>query len=117
MSTISSVCSARVALLLNSAPMIGSLLRIGIAAPSSCDDVVEQPGNRERLPVAQFDVGFGASRRQRRNPEAGERDAVGEIQRADFRPDLEPDHVTGDGRREVQTDAEFLEDNRDGVVA
>ena len=35
-------------------------------------DVVEQPGDRERLAVAQLDVGFGAARRQRRNPETAE---------------------------------------------
>ena len=69
-STISSVCSARSALLLNSAPMIGSLLRIGIAGVVVLRDVVEQAGNRERLAVAQLDVGFGAPRRQRRNAEA-----------------------------------------------
>ena len=71
-STISSVCSARSALLLNRVPMIGSLLRIGIAAASSCDDVVEQAGNRERLAVAQLHVGLGAPRRERGNPEAAE---------------------------------------------
>jgi hypothetical protein len=36
MSTISSVCSARADLLLKMVPIIGSLLRIGIAAASSC---------------------------------------------------------------------------------
>ena len=79
-------------------------------------DVVEQPGNRERLPVAQLHVGLGASGRQRRNPEARERDAVGEIERADLRPDLQPDHVPGNRRREVQPDAELLEDDRDGIA-
>jgi hypothetical protein len=43
MSTISSVCSARVALLLKSAPMIGSLPRIGIAAASSCEALSSSP--------------------------------------------------------------------------
>ena len=50
---------------------------------------------------------------QRRNPEALERDAVGEVERADFGPDLEADHVAGDGRREVQPDAELLEHDGD----
>ena len=50
-----------------------------------------------------------APRRQRGNPEAAQADAVGEVERADFRPHLQPDHVAGDGRREVQPDAEFLE--------
>ena len=71
-STISSVCSARSALLLNSEPMIGSLLRIGIAERSFLRDVVEQAGNRERLAVAQLDVGLGAARRQGRDAEAAQ---------------------------------------------
>ena len=49
--------------------MIGSLLSIGIAARSVLRDVVEQPGDRERLAVAQLDVRFGAPRRERRNAE------------------------------------------------
>ena len=46
--------------------MIGSLLRIGIAGDVVLRDVVEQAGDRERLPVAQLDVGFRAPRRERR---------------------------------------------------
>ena len=90
--------------------MIGSLLRSGIAALVVLRDVVEQPGDRKRLAVAQLDVGFGAARRQRRNPETRQRDAVGEIERAHFGPDLQPDHVAGDRRREGQADAELLVD-------
>ena len=95
--------------------MIGSLLRIGIAGRVVLADVVEQAGDRERLPVAQLDIRFGAPRRERRDPEALERDAVGEVERADLRPDLQSNHVAGNRRLEVQPDAELLEDDRHGV--
>ena len=111
-STISSVRSARSDLLLNRVPMIGSLPRIGIAALSVLRDVVQQAGDRERLAVAQLDVGLGAPRDQRRNPEALERDAVVEVERADFRLHLQPDHVAGNRRLEVQPDTELLELDR-----
>ena len=107
--TINSVCSARSALDLKSGPMIGSLLRIGIADLVFLRQIVEQPGNRERLAVAQLDVGLGPARRERRNPETTQADAVGEVERADFGLDLEPDRVAGDRRLEVQSDAELLE--------
>ena len=70
MSTISSVSSARSALLLNSAPMIGQLAQDRNRRRVVLADVVEQAGNRERLAVAQLDVGLGAPRRQRRDAEA-----------------------------------------------
>ena len=45
-------------------------------------------------------------------------DAVGEVERADLRPDLQVDQVAAEhGRREVQADAELLEHDRDGVAA
>ena len=50
--------------------MIGILLRNGIAGAVVLRDVVEQAGDRERLPVAQLDVGLGAPRGERRDPEA-----------------------------------------------
>ena len=58
----------------------------------------------------QLDLGLGAARAQRRNAEALERDAVGEVERADLGPDLQVHAVAVDDRREVQADAEFLED-------
>ena len=79
--------------------------------------VVHQPGDRERLSVAQLDLGLGAARRERRHAEALERDRVGEVERADFGLDLEVDQVAAEhGRREVQADAELLEHDRDRVA-
>ena len=55
-------------------------------------DVVEQAGNRERLAVAQLDVGFGAARRQRGNAEAA--DSVTPLAKSSeltSGPDLQPD--------------------------
>ena len=78
--------------------MIGSLLRIGIAGRVVLPDVVEQPRNGERLAVAQLDVRLGPARGQRRDAEALERDAVGEIQRADFRAHLQANDVAGNRR-------------------
>ena len=66
--------------------MMGSLLRIGIACAVVLGGVVEQAGNRERLTVAQLDVGFSAACRERRDAEPGERDPVGEVERAHLRP-------------------------------
>ena len=96
---------------------LGAFRSVGLALEQVADDrelaeerdgrgvflrqVVEQPGDGERLAIAQLDVGLGASRRERGNPEALQRDAVGEVERADFRRDLQPDDVAGDGRREV----------------
>ena len=97
--------------------MIGIWLRSGIAAVVGLRDVVDQAGDRERLPVAQLDFGFGATGLQRRNPESLERDAVVEVERAHFGPDLQADQVAGDRRREVEADAELLELNRDAVRA
>ena len=59
-----------IGLALEQEPMIGSLLRIGIAGVSSCEMLSSRPGDGERLPVAQLDVGFGAPRRERRDAEA-----------------------------------------------
>ena len=73
-STSSSVRSARSALLLNRLPMIGRLPRIGICCVVVLRHVVQQAGDRERLAVAQLDVGLGAARDQRR--ESGSPDSV-----------------------------------------
>ena len=82
------------------------------------DRVVHQPGDRERLAVLQLDFRLGAAGRQRRHAEARDADAVGEVERADFRLDLEVDQVVAEhGRREREADAEFLELDRDGRVA
>ena len=79
--------------------------------------VVEQTGDRKRLPVQQFDLGLGAARAQGRNAEALQHDRVGEIKRADFRSHLETDAIaSGHRRREAQTDAELLEDHADGEI-
>ena len=90
-STISSVRSARFALLLNRLPMIGSLLRNGIAAASSCDRLLSSPAIANDWPSRS-----STSVSARRVISAGirkppRRDAVGEIERADFRPHLQPD--------------------------
>src|SRR5579864_4989863 len=76
--------------------------------------VADQPGDREGLVVLQLQLGFGAARRERRNLEAIQQDGVAEVERADFRPDLEVHAVAVDDRREVQADAEFLEHHSDG---
>ena len=71
-------------------PIIGIWLRIGIAAFAPAH-VVQKPRNRERLAVAQLDVGLGIALGERRNPETGERHAVVEVERADFRPHMQAD--------------------------
>ena len=111
--TISSVCSARSALLLKSAPMIGRLLRIGIAALILLGDVVQEAGDGERLPIPQFDIGFRTARGQRRNAEAAQGDAVREIERADLWSNFQPNHVASNRRLEAQPDAELLEQHGD----
>src|SRR5207342_1868123 len=63
------------------------------------------------------DIRLRAPRRERRDPESLERDAVGEVERADLRPDLQSNQIARNRRREVQPDAELLEDDRHGVVA
>ena len=47
---------------------------------------------------------------ERGNAEALEQDAVVEVERADLGPHVQADQIAGNGRREVQPDAEFLED-------
>ena len=111
-STISSVRSARSDLLLNRTPMIGSLLRIGMAAFVLLRHVVQQARDGERLTVPQLNVGLGAARQERRNAEALKGDAVVEIERADLGLHLEADLVAGDRRLERQPHAELLELDR-----
>ena len=114
-STISSVCSARSAFDLNSGPMIGSLLRIGIAALSSCERLSSRPAIANDCPSRSSTSVSARARRERRNPEAAQAHAVREVERADFGLDLQPDGVSRDRRREVQSDAEFLEQDRHGA--
>ena len=107
-STISSVRSVRSDLLLKRVAddrqaaqdrdFRGGLLR----------QVVEQPGNHERLAVAQFDIGFGAPSGERGNSKPRERDAVAEIERAHLGPHLQADDVARDRRREGQPNPELL---------
>ena len=90
----------------------------GIFAIVLGQGVVHQAGDRERLAVAQLDLGLGAARRERRHAEALEHDGVGEVERAHFGLDLQVDQVAAEhGRREAQADAELLERDRHRVGA
>ena len=81
-STISSVCSARSALLLNSVPMIGSRLSSGIACRSVCDRLFSRPAMANDWP-SRSSTSVSARRViSAGNAEAGEDDAVGEVERA-----------------------------------
>src|SRR2546423_6270866 len=53
--------------------------------------IVEEAGERERLPVAQLDARLRAPGLQSRNQEAVALDAVGVVTRRDFRVQFEPD--------------------------
>src|SRR5262249_26476214 len=70
--------------------------------------VVQEAGDGKRLSIAQFDIRLGTTRRQCRDAEAAQDDAVAEVERAHFGPHLDPDDVSGDGRPEGQADAELL---------
>ena len=95
--------------------MIGSLLRIGIAALSSCDMLFSRPAMANDWP-SRSSTSVSARRvSQRRDAEALEGDAVVEVERADFGLHLQADHVAGDRRLEGQPDAELLELDRDRV--
>ena len=115
--TTSSVRFFRAALLWNRRPMNRDVADAGNLLQRRGHRVVDQAGNRERLSVAQLQLGFRAARAQRRNPEALQLDAVGEIERADLGTDLQVDAIAVDRRREVQPDAELLELDGDGVAA
>src|SRR4029453_15470932 len=67
--------------------------------------------DREGLTIPQLDVRLGIARRQRGNPEPGQRDAVVEVERAHFRPDVQTNNVTGDGRLDFKPDPKPLENN------
>ena len=69
MSTISSVARRGSRLLLKSLPMIGRLAQHRNRGGVVLRDVVQQAGNRERLPIAQLDVRLGAPRDQRGDAE------------------------------------------------
>src|SRR5262249_1702660 len=75
-----------------------------------------ETGNRERLTIAQLELGLRAAGRERRDPEAVQNDRVSEVERADFRPHLQMNAVADDRRREVQADAELLEHDRDAQL-
>src|SRR4029453_7514885 len=83
----------------------------------SLPDVVEQAGNRERLTIAQLDVGLGATRRQCRNSEALERHAIREVEGADLGTHFQANEVAGNRRFEVQSNAELFEHDGDGIGA
>ena len=95
---------------------MGILLSTGNAGRVLLRQVVEQASNRERLAIAQLDVGFCAPRRECRHTEALQRNPVGEVERADLGRHLQPDDVAGDGRRERELDAELLVHHRHGAV-
>src|SRR4029453_10095129 len=78
-------------------------------------NVIQEPGNCERLAITKFHISFGASCRERRNPEARKSDAVRKVQRADLRPYLEANGIAGDRRREVQADSILLPLHRNGI--
>src|SRR5687767_2351016 len=96
--------------------------------------VVDEAGDGERLTVAQLDLirlhvrpevssldfnngivleGFRIpALTTRRDAESLEHDAVVEVERADFRTDMQPDEVAGNRRFEIQPDAKLLEQDR-----
>ncbi len=78
--------------------MIGKLRKTRYLAERVLRQVVQQPGDRERLAVAQLDVGLGAARRQRRNSEARQVMPFAKVERADLGPHLEPNRIAGDRR-------------------
>src|SRR5207253_313663 len=53
--------------------------------------VVHQPGDRQILPLAQLDLGLGATGAERGDLETLDGQAVREVERGYFRDDLEPD--------------------------
>ncbi len=79
-------------------------------------ELLIRPAIGERLAVQQIDLGFGAARAQRRDPEAVQQDAVGEVERADLGTNLQVHAVAVNHRREVQPDAELLVRDRDRQV-
>ena len=77
--------------------------------------VVEQPGDHERLAVAQLDVGFRAPDGERGNAETRQGDAVAEVERAHLGLHLQADHVAGNRRLEREANPELLVLNGDGA--
>ena len=75
-----------------------------------------QTRNRERLTVAQLELGLGPARRERRECGSPQHDGVVEVEHADLGPHLEVHAVAVHGRREVQADAELLELDRHADV-
>ena len=75
----------------NSLPNSGMSPKPGTLLNGLGGSVVQQTRDHEALPALQFDFGLHAPRCQRRNVEALEHQAVGEIERADLRGDLQPD--------------------------
>ena len=80
-------------------------MRIVVALVSD----LEQPGDRQRLALAQLDDRPGASLGDRGDDAAVDRRSLGEVELADDRLDVQPDHVVGqDLGQERQDRAEPL---------
>src|SRR5262249_23194641 len=77
--------------------------------------VVDQARDREGLAVAQLHFGFGTPRGERRDPEPLQQDAVVEVEGAHFGTDVQTNEVASDSRIEIQTNAEFLEEDGNRV--
>src|SRR3989344_2172187 len=77
----------------------------------------DQPADDEGLAIAQRDGGFGAAHAQTGDVEAADLDRQGRVDLADFGRDLQRDALLIEHRgRQAQSDAEFLELDRDGAV-
>src|SRR5688572_20121666 len=80
--------------------------------------VVEQARECERLTIAQFNTGLGATSAERWNYETVETNAIAEVDRGDFRLEFETDVVfVDDGRFEVETDAILFPHDGHAVTA
>src|SRR5262245_6784943 len=71
-------------------------------------DVVEEASDRERLAVSQLNLRLSVPSGQRRYANPTRRDAIGEVQRADLRTNVESNDVSRDRRLELQPHAIFL---------
>ena len=102
--------SSRSLLSLNQGPTIGRSPRPGTRTVVALVSGLEQPGDRQRLPLAQLDDGAGASLGDRRDRAAVDRRSLGEIELADDGLDVQSDHVVGqDLGKEREDRAEPLE--------
>src|SRR4030095_1617230 len=78
--------------------------------------VVQQSGDRERLPIAKLDFRLRAAGGERRNAEAAKLHGIGEVERADLRPYLQVNAIAVDDRRERKANAVLLEHDGDADV-